>query len=51
VIALKANQGSLYEQVVDFMQKNKPALAYHQQLDQAHGRAEERRLYIAQAID
>ena len=51
VIALKANQGSLYEQVVDFMQKNKPALAYHQQLDKAHGRAEERRLYIAQAID
>jgi predicted transposase YbfD/YdcC len=51
VIALKANQGGLYEQVADFMQRNKPSLAVDQQLDKAHGRGEERRVYIAQAID
>jgi predicted transposase YbfD/YdcC len=48
---LKANQGVLYEQVVDFMQKNKAALAFDLQLDKAHGRGEERRVYVARAID
>jgi predicted transposase YbfD/YdcC len=51
VLALKANQGGLHEQVADFMQRNKPSLAVNQQLDKAHGRGEERRVYIAQAID
>ncbi|QHT67070.1 ISAs1 family transposase [Rhodocytophaga rosea] len=51
VIALKANQGVLYEQVAHFMQINKSALAFNQQLDKAHGRGEERRVYIAQCID
>jgi len=51
VLALKANQGGLYEQVADFMQRNKPSLAFHQQLDKAHGRGEERKVYIAQGID
>lgn len=51
LIALKANQGGLYEQVADFMQRNKPALAFHQHLDKAHGRGEERRIYIARSID
>ncbi len=51
VIALKANQGGLYEQVVDFMQRNKSALPFARQLDKAHGRGEERQVYIAQAID
>jgi hypothetical protein len=51
VLALKANQGGLYEQVADFMLRNKPSLAFHQQLDKAHGRGEERKVYIAQNID
>lgn len=51
LIALKANQGKLYEQVADFMLRNKPSLAFHQQLDKAHGRGEERKIYIAQSID
>ncbi len=51
VIALKANQGGLYEQVIDFMQTNKATLPFNQQLDKAHGRGEERRVYIAGAID
>ena len=51
VLALKANQGGLYEQVADFMLRNKPSLAFHQHLDKAHGRAEERKVYMAQAID
>jgi predicted transposase YbfD/YdcC len=51
VIALKANQGVLYEQVVDFMQKNKAALPFDLQLDKAHGRGEQGRVYVARAID
>ena len=51
LIALKANQGALYEQVADFMQRNKPSLAFHQQMDKAHGRGEERRVAIASSID
>jgi hypothetical protein len=34
---LKANQGALYEQVADFMQRNKPWLVFHRQMDKAHG--------------
>ena len=51
LIALKANQGRLYEQVVDFMQRNKPVLPCFTQVDKAHGSGEERKVYIAQAID
>lgn len=51
LITLKANQGGLYEQVADFMQRNKPSLVSYRQMDKAHGRAEERRVYIAQSID
>jgi predicted transposase YbfD/YdcC len=51
LIALKANQGKLYEQVADFMQKNKPSLTSYRQMDKAHGRGEERNVYIAQCID
>lgn len=51
LIALKANQGTLYKQVADFMQRNKPVLPFYTQIDKAHGRGEERKVYIAQAIN
>lgn len=50
LIALKANQGSLYEQVADFMQKRKEVLPVCRSLDKAHGRGEQRRVYVAQDI-
>lgn len=51
MIALKTNQGVLYEQVAHFMQRNKATLPFDLQLDKAHGRGEERKVYIARAID
>lgn len=51
VIALKANQGLLYEQVVDFMEKTKSALPAYTTLDKAHNRGEERTIYVANSID
>jgi predicted transposase YbfD/YdcC len=51
LIALKANQGALYEQAADFMQRNKTLLVSFRQIDKAHGRGEERKVYIAQSID
>jgi predicted transposase YbfD/YdcC len=50
VIALKANQGGLYEQVADFMEKRKESLPLFQSLDKDHGRGERRRVYLAQDI-
>lgn len=50
VIALKTNQGSLYEQVADFLQKRKEALPVFHSLDKGHGRGEQRRVYLAQDI-
>lgn len=51
VIALKANQGTLYEQVADFISKRKTQLPCYTCLDKAHNRGEERSLYLATAID
>ncbi len=50
VIALKANQGGLYEQVADFMEKQCAQLPVHKSINKDHGRGEERRVYIAQNI-
>ena len=50
VIALKANQGYLYEQAVDFMQRCKETLPVFHSLDKGHGRGEQRRVYVAQDI-
>ena len=50
VIALKANQGGLYEQVADFMDKQHSQLPVYERLDKDHGRGEERRVYLAQDI-
>lgn len=50
VIALKANQGQLYEQVADFMQRHKELLPVFHSLDKGHGRGEQRRVYVARDI-
>lgn len=50
VIALKANQGVLYEQATDFMEKNQAQLPVYETLDKDHGRGEQRRVYVAQNI-
>ena len=50
VIALKANQGALYEQVADFMEKQHQQLSVYKSINKEHGRGEERRVYVAQNI-
>lgn len=50
VIALKANQGGLYEQVAGFMEKNISQLPMHPTIDKGHGRGEQRKVYVAQNI-
>ncbi len=50
VIALKENQGGLYEQVSDFMEKQQGQLLVHKSLDKAHGRGEERNVYVTSNI-
>jgi len=50
LIALKANQGALYEQVRDLMEARKDGLPRCHTLDKGHGRGEERQVYVAQDI-
>jgi len=50
VIALKANQGTLYEQASDFMEKRKETLPLYRSWDKGHGRGEERKVYVAHDI-
>jgi len=51
VIALKANQGALYEEVHDFMLNRTDALAQHTSMDKAHGRGEIRKVWLCQKLD
>lgn len=44
LIALKKNQGGLYEQVEDWFCKYKHAFAQHQTLEKGHGRIERRKV-------
>ncbi len=50
VIALKTNQGVLYQQVTDFMEKRKQLLPGYTWLDKGHNRGEERKMYVATQI-
>lgn len=50
VIALKANQGTLYEQSRDFMEKNRSVLPLYETRDKDHNRGEQRRVYVAHDI-
>ena len=47
VIALKENQGELFQQVKDYLKKDKPHLPYCQQLNKDHNRREKRVVYVA----
>lgn len=51
LIGLKKNQGQLYEQVSEWLLKQKPALPYYQQRDKDHGRGEIRKVYVCQQLD
>lgn len=44
IIGLKQNQGALYEQVSQWLVKQKPALPYCQEWDKDHGRGERRKV-------
>jgi len=48
IIALKANQGGLFQQINDYLEKNKPQLRGWQQLNKEHGRGEKRVVYVAE---
>ena len=50
VIALKANQGVLYEQVVNFMEKHQAQLPFYESLNKDHGRGEQRKVYVCDTI-
>lgn len=50
VIALKANQGGLYEQVADFMEKQHTQLPVYKSINKDHARGEERKVYVAQNL-
>ena len=47
VIALKQNQGALFEQISEFMEKNKRLLPRYEQLNKEHNRGEKRTVYVA----
>ena len=51
IIGLKQNQGQLYEQVSQWLQKQKPALPCYEQWDKDHGRVERRKVYVCQQLD
>lgn len=50
VIALKANQGGLYEQVANFIAKQQGQLLVHRSINKDHHRGEERNVYVANNI-
>jgi len=50
LIALKKNQGNLYEQCSEWLLKHKNSLASSSQLDIGHGRGEERKIYLCQDL-
>jgi predicted transposase YbfD/YdcC len=51
IIGLKQNQGQLYEQVSQWLEKQKPALPCYEQWDKDHGRGERRKVYVCQQLD
>ncbi len=50
LLALKQNQGELYEQVSDYFQKHQAHLPFYQQLDTGHGRNDQRKVYISEQV-
>lgn len=50
LIALKKNQGYLYEQCTDWLKRHKKHLVSTKEHDVGHGRVEERKVYICQDL-
>jgi predicted transposase YbfD/YdcC len=50
LIALKKNQGRLYEQIHDWMLSRKTQLPHYEEINKEHGRAEKRKVYIEQDL-
>jgi len=50
IIGLKQNQGELYEQVSQWLTKQKPALPCYREWDKDHGRGERRSVYVCQDL-
>lgn len=47
LIALKENQGALFEEINEYVEKNKTQLPYYQRINKDHGRGEKRVIYLA----
>ena len=50
IIAVKANQRGLFQQITDYLEKSKPQLSGWQQLNKEHDRGEKRVVYIAEKV-
>lgn len=50
LIALKQNQGKLFEQVRDWMLLRKEQIAHYENINKEHGRGEQRKTYICQDL-
>ena len=50
IIGLKANQGTLYEQIADCFQRQQPTLQAFVSRDLGHGRAEKRTVWVSQDL-
>ena len=50
IIALKANQGELYEQISDYLEKHKANLSHFEEINKEHGRGEKRIVYASPRV-
>lgn len=51
IIGLKKNQGALYEQLSQWLIKQKPILPCYQEISKDHGRGEIRKVFVCQNLD
>lgn len=51
IIALKENQGELFQEINDYFEKNKPHLACYNQINKDHGRGEKRVVFATKKVD
>ncbi len=51
IIALKENQGELFEQISEYLEKNKQHFPCYEQIGKEHGRGEKRVVYATKRVD
>lgn len=51
LIALKENQGELFQQINDYLEKNKQHFPCYQEINKDHGRGEKRVIYATKKVD